>query len=289
MENSAKNFIRYIDETIDVSYHSSAVRYVEAGINGNWLTNSYALISYLETGEVETIFRDSPTVLHRTSGVACYIPPGIWRRTVSSGGTTFKWSKLAFYVFHGVDLLSFFCVPSLFEPGLSREIGQLNETLALLEDDELTDPFTRAVKRKELCFKLLSMILEVSELKDNALRNFYELQRLAPVIEYLSRNFNKAIEVNNLAELAYLSKSQFHRKFKNTLGIAPMEYVKRRRIKEARKLLQRTDMSIAEVGDSVGWPDQFHFCRTFKAATGFSPSLYRREYMDGFYNLFGGI
>ena len=60
----------------------------------------------------------------------------------------------------------------------------------------------------------------------------------------------------------------------------PMEYLKRRRLEEARHLLVTTDGPMSEVAARVGFANQFHFSREFKAAFGATPSAYRATHGD---------
>jgi two-component system response regulator YesN len=57
--------------------------------------------------------------------------------------------------------------------------------------------------------------------------------------------------------------------------------MKNRRLQEAENMLLCTDLSIAEIGDRVGWEDQFYFSRTFKKNTGLSPGDFRRQFKKG--------
>jgi AraC-like DNA-binding protein len=290
-KNYAKDFEKYIDETLEVQYLASSVKYVDYPFEGSWINFAGPAFAQIENGEAETIFRDSGMVLHRPAGYACFLPAGTWRKTrlLSHGGGLFRWSRVNFSVFHGVDLLSFYNVPELFPLKSSRKIGDISEELFKLENDNQMAMFERSATRKELCYGLLNIVLCNSELKDNALENFHELTRLEAVISYIDKHYNQNIDIEELAGLACLSRSRFHRKFRQILGIAPMEYVKRRRLKEARRLLQQTELSIAETGERVGWSDQFHFSRVFKSATGMSPAGYRRGYHEKFDTLFGGV
>jgi len=43
----------------------------------------------------------------------------------------------------------------------------------------------------------------------------------------------------------------------------------------AKKLLKNTGLSVKDIAEQVGFPDPFHFSKSFKALTGISPSQYR--------------
>ena len=76
-------------------------------------------------------------------------------------------------------------------------------------------------------------------------------------------------------KMSGFSRTHFFRIFKAQTGTTPIEYVKRRRLREALLLLQESDLNISEIGDKVGWPDPFYFSKIFKAKIGMPPSVYR--------------
>jgi AraC family L-rhamnose operon transcriptional activator RhaR len=82
-----------------------------------------------------------------------------------------------------------------------------------------------------------------------------------------------------LAELAgavNLAPSYLVRLFARQVGLPPLAYLARLRAERAAGLLIETDLSIAAIGDRVGWPDPNYMSRRFRACFGQSPSEYRR-------------
>ena len=71
---------------------------------------------------------------------------------------------------------------------------------------------------------------------------------------------------------AYLTKI-----FNRYKGDTPLKYLTDIRIHEARQLLTDTSLPIREVGERVGYPDQFHFSKTFRKLTGLNPTAYRKQ------------
>ena len=59
-------------------------------------------------------------------------------------------------------------------------------------------------------------------------------------------------------------------------GIAPKEYILRRKIEIARDLLENTPLSIIEIASASGFPDVYSFSRLFKVKTGMSPTKFRK-------------
>lgn len=72
-------------------------------------------------------------------------------------------------------------------------------------------------------------------------------------------------------------RSQLVRSFDATVGMSPMAYLRKIRVERMARLLESTDMSIAETARSVGWRNQFHASQCFHAANGVSATEFRRR------------
>ncbi|MGR3465672.1 helix-turn-helix domain-containing protein [Limimaricola sp.] len=82
--------------------------------------------------------------------------------------------------------------------------------------------------------------------------------------------------VAEMAAIAAMSPSHFHKRFRETAGLAPMEWLRLERITAAKYLLSGSDLRIAEIGRRCGYGDPYHFSRDFARATGLPPSGFRR-------------
>ena len=69
----------------------------------------------------------------------------------------------------------------------------------------------------------------------------------------------------------------FIRRFKEVVGLSPYQYLQHIRYSLAARLLETTDMNIAEIAEKVGINDKFHFSREFKRFNERSPSEHRRK------------
>lgn len=82
--------------------------------------------------------------------------------------------------------------------------------------------------------------------------------------------------LTELADAVSLAPSYLARLFAKQVGLPPLAYLSRLRAERAAGLLIETDLSIAAIGDRVGWPDPNYMSRRFRACFGQSPSEYRR-------------
>lgn len=95
------------------------------------------------------------------------------------------------------------------------------------------------------------------------------------VLAYIDEHYARDLSLSDLCAAASVSPGHLNHLFRTTLGVAPMEYLRRHRLDRAKVLLEETDLSVADVADAVGYRDAFHFSRTFRRLEGLAPSRYR--------------
>ncbi len=100
---------------------------------------------------------------------------------------------------------------------------------------------------------------------------------LMPVLNYIDDNFRSDFPMTVLAEKAGVSSQHLCRIFKETMNVRPMEYLTRRRLQEAKRLLTETDTSVAEIGLQTGFSDAGYFSTVFRKYEGISPVEYRKN------------
>jgi two-component system response regulator YesN len=93
--------------------------------------------------------------------------------------------------------------------------------------------------------------------------------------EYIESNYNKDLTLEDVSREVGLSPHYFSRFFKEETGENFIDYLTNIRIREAKNLLERENLSIKEVCFKVGYNDPNYFSRIFKRITGISPSEFR--------------
>ena len=83
--------------------------------------------------------------------------------------------------------------------------------------------------------------------------------------------------VEDLAREAGMSRSAFAARFRDSVGLSPLDYVTRWRMFRAGTLLRRGDRSIAEIATKVGYENESAFAKAFKRVTGITPGAYRKN------------
>jgi AraC family transcriptional regulator len=97
-----------------------------------------------------------------------------------------------------------------------------------------------------------------------------------PVIEYIEASLEQPIELEELAQIAGMSRFHFCRLFKAAIGVTPHQFVIRRRVERAKQLLGKSGLSIAEVAVACGFANQDHLTRYFKREMRVTPGVFRR-------------
>jgi len=88
----------------------------------------------------------------------------------------------------------------------------------------------------------------------------------------------EALEVDDLAAAAGLSKAHFSREFRRAFGESPHAYLLTRRLERAAALLRNTDRSVADICLSVGLQSIGSFTTSFSRTFGLSPTAYRAKF-----------
>jgi transcriptional regulator GlxA family with amidase domain len=101
---------------------------------------------------------------------------------------------------------------------------------------------------------------------------------IAAAQKWLSQYFSVANPVEQMLKRSKLAERTFKRRFVNATGLAPIAYVQRLRIEDAKKRLERSDASIDDISWRVGYEDPAFFRRLFKRTTGLAPAEYRKRF-----------
>lgn len=102
--------------------------------------------------------------------------------------------------------------------------------------------------------------------------------RIEHVLERLHCDLAASVNVDQLADWAGLSRSQFCLLFRRGTGRSPQAYLEDRRLEMAAHYLRATGQAVAEVAEMVGFASPFYFTQRFRRRHGLSPSSYRNQH-----------
>ena len=223
------------------AYSSYSFEYV---ISGKGTVTENGQTVYLQAGDVY--------ILHQGKSHHYYSNPAdpwekIW---INVSGTFIK------------DLLSVYHIESpIIFPGF-HDGSYLERMLQAAEDGEV-------VKEK------IAMILHEFVA---ALSNFLNQKSISPAYimrDYINRNFDKNITIYELCNLIHHSKSRTIQLFRNEFGMTPYAYIMDNKVQMAKILLEKTDLTIKEVSQRLGFSNPHNFSAFLKKITGTTPTEYR--------------
>jgi len=120
----------------------------------------------------------------------------------------------------------------------------------------------------------------LAHIKNILARNHHlgsESQRVVrKVMAYIHQHFTEPISRIDMANYADISERHLDRSFQQDMGITPITYLNRYRIKQAKALMLQTDRTLTEVALDVGFSNSSHFSRVFRREVGSTPSAYRK-------------
>ena len=177
-------------------------------------------------------------------------------------------------------------------PGIIRYSRRMhgieNTPVSIIHSDELLSAITEIIEEakgakpafdffvKGSIYKILGILYRLEILQDAdkmlAERN---VQKVLPVLSYVNENYQEDIKLSDVASMLSFDESYFCRLFKNATGATFTEYLNFVRICNAEKLLKKTQKSILEISEAVGFSSVSYFNRIFKKYRHISPRAYR--------------
>jgi len=149
----------------------------------------------------------------------------------------------------------------------------MNRLIRICSGTEAAKNIYADLNLKELLIRIMQsqhLRLLIQEKGNNSNEN-----RIHFVLNYIHEHLTERIPVDLLSRKAYLSRNIFFKWFKEQLGITPLEYINRERLKFAKQLLSDGKLSVGDVGLQCGFNDTNYFVRLFRKSEGITPGAYQ--------------
>lgn len=152
--------------------------------------------------------------------------------------------------------------------GSARLIALTSRILTTLEDGE-NNPFLKKHFKREFIYRILSgcdgdaFVRHVLNIQNS--RNIFSIN------DWIRENYKTLFSVDELAELANMSVSAFHKKFKTAIGMGPLQCQKQLRLTEARRLMLDEGQTVTNVAFNVGYESLSQFIREYRRVFGLPP------------------
>ncbi|QDU56617.1 AraC family transcriptional regulator [Aeoliella mucimassa] len=151
------------------------------------------------------------------------------------------------------------------EPPLMNAISRLITLLDAPEDIAALSPLVM----REITYRLLNGP-QGARLRQIAAPGTPS-QRIAVAIRWVRDHYSQPIRIDDLADQMGLSQTAFHQHFKAMTGLSPLQYQKRLRLQEARRMMFSEGVEAAEAAFSVGYESPSQFGREYRRLFGASP------------------
>jgi AraC-like DNA-binding protein len=131
-----------------------------------------------------------------------------------------------------------------------------------------------------IAVKIAFNVFKNKNINLNFLKNYYSTDVpyvIKKVINYIDKNINNKIEIEELVNLTNWKKHHFIRTFSDYIGITPYHYVLISKIEHAKILLADEKLKLEFIAYDLGFQSYVNFARTFKNYTLLSPKEYRNK------------
>jgi len=96
-------------------------------------------------------------------------------------------------------------------------------------------------------------------------------------IDYINLNFDNPLSLSLIADNININSSHLSRQFKKETNMTVTEFINKRRVQEAKFLIDENNNSITEIALMVGYENHNYFCKVFKQITSLTPKDYLKK------------
>ena len=157
---------------------------------------------------------------------------------------------------------------------ISRE-GLAGHFQEIISELQLEQPFSHEIAVMRLCELFLRIKRSITEQRSD-LSNA-QIKAVHKIIHSINKTWKDKQSLDDYANEFNISKYHLAHIFKKYTGFSLMSYRNRLHLRYAKGMLEKTDMSMAEIAENVGFAGQQYFCESFKESFGISPTDYRKK------------
>lgn len=152
---------------------------------------------------------------------------------------------------------------------------------AILGDHGASAPLGAAQASVHLAGIILTLLAEPEKARVGGHVAQVNQARVEAVVAHMQANLAKPVTQAALERVARLSSSRLQALFREITGYPPLDYLRRLRVEEARRLLADPALSVKEVAARTGFRDTSHFSKVFRRVDGLSPAHFRDALLAG--------
>jgi len=230
----------------------------------------------IQTGKV-TVAGTDGTFTANKGDVVFFVPSKIYTAYATDGDCSFIYIHFSFSIEENFNVLQSFClsgiIPNRF---VQKGVQMINEIFPCYQNKEICT----SLNLKACLMLLISDILRASSKGQLVLFSQIPLQAVRSltvihkVLEFIHCNIQSDIKIADLAAIANMSEKYFISYFKKAVGVTPGQYIYQYKMNQARDYLLQRQLSIKEIANLLGYPDQYTFSKVFKRFYNVPPSKF---------------
>ena len=167
----------------------------------------------------------------------------------------------------GTTFLPQFTCPVVYHSDIAESVASLYDAIV---------GHVCEMEKQEAYYVLLESVLrEHAQVAEQQ----HEPKPLDILCSYMKEHFMENISLDELADMAKISRSYLLKSFTKQYGISPYRYLQSIRIEKAKHYLEE-QMPIIDIAQLCGFNDQSHFSNYFKEFIGITPKQYQRIYQE---------
>ncbi|NCC42181.1 MAG: AraC family transcriptional regulator [Clostridia bacterium] len=220
------------------------------------------------------------------AGTCTIVPQNIPHATKSTLGTVSRWE----YLFVDVEgiIEEMFPEQKIMSDEIVQMINHAAYVLGTDEESEIRSLILSILKEmetgprfyKEQSYNLLrNLMIQIARFTDTGSEESRveesSVGTIMPALNYISRFYYNTLKIGELAEKCFLSESHFRRVFGQCMNMTPSDYINLIRVQIACELMNKTNHSILEISNQVGFISPSTFNRNFRKVMGMSPIQWR--------------
>lgn len=161
----------------------------------------------------------------------------------------------------------------IFQIGRSTSLEKA--LINLIDDVHLKEPFFEQFCHAHL-MRILSIIGKKIYDAEMSKESHFD-NKLVEILKIMHKEYAENKSISYYANIFGLSESRFSHIFKEYAKVSPNKYLLSIKIMKAKELIENTDLSMSQIAEYVGIPDQNYFSRLFKQYVGCSPKAYQMK------------
>ena len=249
-----------------------------------------ARLIYVISGDLQVTFEGDKKASHFGPGNLIYIPAGTTYKLKA------KFSRAAVFAFdltyeEGREECPAPSLPESFDASLlhSDKNSAPFDKVIILEDAEAErDSFIAMTNlaiscegewQSRISAELKIALLKIAETKSES---SLPLRMVENLDNYIRENYSEEISNTEIGAIFGYHPFYVSRMLKERKGMTLRQYIISYRLKQAKRLLELTDKSAAEIAEECGFTDASYFAKTFKSAFGITPKEYRNRFKEEF-------